>query len=93
MLPYIFSSASSSVKAPCALPAIVSGRSAESTIWLPSMTSTDFVLRPCVASMTVPLSFAFWTSLFTGAESGLTIAMIFDVFTIFPKPIWISLFT
>ena len=65
---------------------MVSGRSADSTTWLFSMTSTDLVLRPWVASMTVPFSLALCTIRFTGAESGLTMAMIFEEFTIFPNP-------
>ena len=53
--------------------------------------NTDLVVRPWVASMAIPFSFAFCTRRFIGADSGLTIAMILDVFTIFPNPIWISI--
>ena len=50
------------------------------------MTITDFVFLPWVASIVRPSFLAWETSLLTGAESGLTIAMIFPALTILPNP-------
>lgn len=52
---------------------------------------TLLVLRPCVASITVSVSFAREINRFTGAESGVTIQRIESVLTRFPNPTFSNL--
>ena len=89
----LYSSSCSGSDSATARPRIVSGSRADSTILSFSMTITDFVFLPCVASIVRPSLLAWETRRRTGAESGLTIAMILPALTILPKPTCISFIT
>ena len=52
-----------------------------------SVISTERVFLPQDTSITVPLAFPSMTSLFIGADSGLTTEIIRSAHTVFPNPI------